>query len=123
MKKYLIAMLAAAGMLCISEVEAQYRPTQKDVGKDCTTENGKLGVWRKVKVEESVGNTYGNTNSTSGSVGGSLGNSNVGSVSGSVSHTDSNTRGTSNSEKLTYDDIHCVEDKNATLPQRSPVRW
>ena len=58
-------MLAAAGMLCISEVEAQYRPTQKDVGKDCTTENGKLGVWRKVKVEESVGNTYGNINSTS----------------------------------------------------------
>ncbi len=123
MKKYLIAVLAIAGMLCISKVKAQYRPTQKDVGKDCTTENGELGVWRNVKVEKTVGNSYGNTNSTSGSAGGSLGNSNIGSVSGSVSHTDSNTRGSSNSEKLTYDDIRCVEDENAKLPQRSPVRW
>ena len=108
-----------AGMFVTVEARAQYRPTQKDVGDDCTTQDGKLGTWKNVRVEDVVGNEYENSNTTSGSGGVNI----SGVASGSISTSDTNSRNTSNSEKISYDDIRCVEDKNATLPQRKPVRW
>lgn len=120
MKKFI---LMAVTILCTSFViNAQYKPTQKDVGKDCTTQNGKLGTWKNVRVEDGSNNSRSNSSgsSSSASIGGEYGGFN-GSVSGSSSSSKSSSSGSS--EKITYDDIRCVEDKNATLPQQSPVRW
>ncbi len=36
---------------------AQYKPTEKDLGKDCPTENGKLGTWKNFTVTEKQDNT------------------------------------------------------------------
>ncbi len=123
MKKLLISTFMLIGLFITLNASAQYRPTQKDVGNDCTTHDGKLGTWKNVRVEDSKSDGYGNSNTTSGSMGGSVGNKDIGNVSGSVSQSNSNSRNSSESEKVSYDDIRCVEDKNATLPQRSPVRW
>lgn len=111
------------GIFITFDANAQYKPTQKDVGNDCTTHDGKLGTWKNVRVEDGRSDGYGNSNTTSGSISGSVGSKDMGNVSGSVSHSNSNSRNSSASEKVSYDDIRCIEDKNATLPQRSPVRW
>lgn len=120
MKKIAILLMMVCGFTL--SAHAQYKPTQKDVGKDCTTQDGKLGTWKNVRVEDGASNQDVRSNSSSNSVsaGGNYGVAN-GNVSGSSSSSRSNT--SSSSEKITYDDIRCVEDKNATLPQQSPVRW
>ena len=112
-----------AGLFVTFEASAQYKPTQKDVGNDCTTHDGKLGTWKNVRVEDNRTDGYGRNSTTSGSIGGSIGSKDVGSISASGSHSSTNSQSSSTSEKISYDDIRCVEDKNANLPQRSPVRW
>lgn len=131
MKKYVFVAMLLMSCTCMN---AQYKPTQKDVGKDCTTADNKIGTWKNVTVTENVSNTkIGSQNSTSTQSLGVSGkvNANLGVASGSVSGSsnNSNSYGTSNSSSTTntttrtYDDIQCVEDKNANLPQRSPKRW
>lgn len=113
---------------------SQYKPTQADVGKDCRTENQKLGTWQNVRVTEtySNGNTQSNTSSYGHSsqvqAGGSVGSSKAGasvSVGGSSSNSNSygNSNTSSRSVSRSYDAIECVEDRNANLPQQTPVRW
>lgn len=121
---------------------AQYKPTENDLGKDCATNNNKLGTWKKVTISEQVigsnsqGTGYSNGVTSSAGV-----NANVGSeigtkkakvsanVSTNMSVQGSNTSSTTNTNTQTttttrtYEDIQCVEDKNANLPQMSPVRW
>lgn len=123
MKKLFFSVFMISGMFFAIEANAQYIPSKDDVGKDCTTQDGKLGRWKEVTVTEKQGNDYGQTSSTSVSGGGSLGSSNIGSVSASGAYSNSNSRGSSKSEEISYDDIRCVEDKNAKLPQQTPARW
>lgn len=120
MRKLFVLMTA---LFICNLANAQYRPTQKDVGNDCTTQDGKLGTWKNVRVEDGRSDGYGNSSTTSGSINGSVGSNNIANISGSVSQSNSNSNNSSASEKVSYDDIRCIEDKNATLPQRSPVRW
>lgn len=131
MKKMIFSVLL---FMSCTVLYAQYKPTQSDVGKDCTTQNGKLGTWKNVTVTESgsgtssavINNTSTNSIGVNGNVGVSVKGADVG-VGGNYEH--SRTTGTSNSssttttQSITYDDIRCVEDKNATLPQQSPRRW
>ncbi len=110
--------------MCMGSImaNAQYKPTQSDIGKDCTTENGKLGTWKNVHVEDGTSNSSSREAGVNGSASLQIGtkNNNVG---GSIGGSYSNSKSNSSSEKISYDDIRCVEDKNANLPQRSPVRW
>lgn len=136
MKKYIFSALFL--LTCIVSVNAQYKPTKSDIGKDCTTEKGKLGTWKEVQVIETVSGSKNNSTSNSrshnfgvgGNVGGEVKSAGVsGSVGGNANYGYSNSKGTSNSSSTTntvtrnYSDIQCVEDQNAKLPQRSPVRW
>lgn len=122
MKKLLIAVFMLGGLFMATEAKAQYKPTKKDIGKDCTTQEGKLGTWKNVRVEDGSAKNQGESRTNAGTIKGSVGVK-AGSASGSYSHSGTNSRGTQKSEKISYEDIRCVEDKNATLPQRSPVRW
>lgn len=128
-----IALLATTILLCLT-ASAQYKPTQKDLGKDCTTQNGKLGTWKNVTVREQVSNNNTNTNNSSSSyntgisAGANAGTKSAGvNIGGSYNSSNSNGSTRSNSSTTTttreYKDIQCVEDKNAKLPQQSPVRW
>lgn len=130
-KFFTIALLCG---LCSMAAFAQYKPTEKDLGKDCATENGKLGTWKQVNVTERSenSNSRGNSNSTSntGSVGVSAkAKVGIGEVGASASYqntntnSQSNTKSTSTSTTRSYQDIQCVEDKNANLPQMTPIRW
>lgn len=119
MKKIAILLMMVCGLALSAHA---HKPTQKDVGEDCVTQEGKLGTWKNVRVEEwsSTETTKSNSSSSSATAGGNFGVV-TGNTSGSSSSSKSNSSGSS--EKITYDDIRCVEDKNATLPQQSPVRW
>lgn len=122
MKKIIVSLVMVFGITLCAEAQYQYRPTQKDVGKDCTTQDGKLGTWKNVRVEDGTSNQNSNSYSSSGSA---SGKAKYGGFEGSISGSSSSSRSSSSSssEKISYDDIRCVEDKNATLPQQSPVRW
>ncbi len=122
MKKIVLTILA---IVCMSVYANAYKPTQNDIGEDCTTENGKLGTWKNVRVEEEYNNSNSRGTSESGSItiGGRFGTRDSyveGNISGSGSSSNSSTSG--KSEKIIYDDIRCIEDKNANLPKQSPVR-
>lgn len=137
MKKMIFAFFLMVGMTSLTAF-AQYKPTEKDLGNDCTTENGKIGTWKQVTVTESSNNTdtRGNaySNANTGSVGVSA-NASMGTknnkveVGASASYQNSNTNSTSKTNTQsttttrTYQDIQCVEDKNANNPQMTPVRW
>ena len=132
MKKTLCILSMFIGLCTIAN--AQYKPTEKDLGKDCPTENGKLGTWKNVTVTEKQDNTNSNnysssnTSSVSASANISVGTkkTNVGaSVTVGTSSTvgGSKTSSTTSGTTRTYNDIQCVEDKNANLPQYTPVRW
>ena len=123
-----------AGLFIAFEASAQLKPTQRDVGNDCVTEEGKLGTFKNVHVEETVNSKYENSNTTSRSIEGGVGveagagiGSDKTSASGRISASDAKSSNTSNSsgksEKISYDDMRCVEDKNANIPQMTPVRW
>ena len=120
MKKVLLTVV----IVCMGTfvVCAQYKPTQADVGRDCTTQDGKLGTWKNVRVEDGASNSSSRGSQGGASLSGKFGtkDNNVG-LSGNYSQSQS--RSSSSSEKISYDDIRCVEDKNANLPQQSPVRW
>lgn|GEM_PF-4020541 len=122
MKKVIFSVFVLAGIFCAIDANAQYKPTAEDIGKDCTTQNGKLGTWKEVNVKDSRENNYSNSNSNSfsGSASASIGSASIG---GNASHSRSNSQGNSRGEEISYKDIRCVEDKNATLPQQTPVRW
>lgn len=132
MKKIVCVLSLFIGLCSIAN--AQYKPTEKDLGKDCATSNGKLGTWKEVTVTEKQDNTNSrnysnsNTSSVSGSANVSVGTkkNNVGaSVTAGTSSTaaGSKTSSTTSGTERTYKDIQCVEDKNANLPQYTPVRW
>lgn len=131
MKK--ISILLCSFLFCLT-VNAQYNPTKKDIGKDCTTEQGKLGTWKEVTVTETYSNKSGNSSNNSsthnvGVSGQASGTYKVVelSVGGNYGYSNSNgstqSKSTENTTTRTYNDIQCVEDKNAKLPQQSPVRW
>lgn len=131
--KKIVGVLSLFIGLC-SIANAQYKPTEKDLGKDCATSNGKLGTWKEVTVTEKQGNansgTYSNSNTsslsatTNASVGTKTNNVGVGVTTGTSSTaTGSKTSSKSSGTERTYKDIQCVEDKNANLPQYTPVRW
>lgn len=117
---------------------AQYRPTEKDLGNDCATESGKLGTWKQVTVTETSNNTNtrgnANSNGNTGTVGVSA-NASAGtkttkvevganaSYQNSRTNTTTNTNSQSTTTTRTYQDIQCIEDKNANNPQMTPVRW
>lgn len=120
MKKIIVtvALLIAS----ISVTYAQYKPTKADIGKDCSAQGGKLGTWKEVTVEERSGNSSSFSTNSSGSMSvGADAKVVKGKVSGSVSAGKSSSSDTS--ETIRYNDIRCVEDKNANLPQQTPVRW
>lgn len=125
MKKVIrMSIVLCFSFVCAINISAQYKPTQNDLGKDCTTQDGKLGTWKQVRVEDGGSHSYEQKNSFTGQGGMNLGGQKSPVNGGvSLSTTDSNSRSSSKSEKVTYEDIRCVEDKNATLPQQSPVRW
>lgn len=124
MKKMIVTALFVMGIGICSF--AQYTPTKADIGKDCTTENGSLGTWKQVTVTESRGNSnsWSSTNSSSAGVNASVGFSGT-SVGVSGNTGTANTRGnqTSTTTTRTYKDVQCVEDRNAKLPQQTPIRW
>lgn len=137
MKKKILFTVLFCGISSIAAF-AQYKPTEKNLGNDCTTENGKIGTWKSVTITEKYENTNsrGNANSnsntgtvgvsTNASVGTKTNNVNVGanaSYQNSNTNTSSNSRSQSTSTTRTYQDIQCIEDKNANLPQRTPIRW
>ena len=117
-------ILLTAAIVCMGTfvTYAQYKPTQADVGKDCTTQNGKLGTWKNVHVEDGASNSSSRGSQEGGSLSGKFGTEGT-NVGLSINSSQSRSRSSSSSEKISYDDIRCVEDKNATLPQQSPVRW
>ncbi len=137
MKRFLFMALLAMGVTF--SASAQLRPTTEDIGKDCTTEDGKLGVWREVTVTETVSYSNSESSSSSSSSGisanasasTSFGNSKIGSVEASVGGSVENSWGNSqsygagstNSETHSYKEIMCKEDRSANLPQQTPVRW
>lgn len=137
MKKNFFILALILGMSSLTAF-AQYKPTEKDLGKDCATENGKLGTYKQVTITEtrtntnSTGNSYSNSNSgsvtgnASVSAGTKTNNAQVG-VSTSVQNSNSNSRSNTNAQSTTttrtYNDIQCVEDKNANNPQMTPIRW
>lgn len=138
MKKNCFILALVLGMSSLTAF-AQYKPTEKDLGNDCATENGKLGTWKKVTVTETSGNSnstgVSNSNSNTGTVGVNakagvgVGKSTKVEVGANASYQNSNSKTTSNNNtqstttSRTYDDIQCVEDKNANNPQMTPVRW
>ncbi len=127
MKKNIFSILF---LLVCTNVCAQYEPKKSDIGKDCATENGKLGKWKEVTVTEKIEGSTNRSTSTSNTINGGL-NGNIGTksvgVSGSVGVSNSsgtnNSSSTTNTSSRTYKDIQCIEDKNANLPQRTPIRW
>lgn len=121
--KKLFCLCAFVFSLSVFNANAQYKPTEKDLGKDCTTQEGKLGTWKKGVARDDSGSNYNSSSSTSGSAGFSVGNKEVGSVSASGAHSNTSSQGRSTGSSFEYEDIRCVEDKNATLPQQTPVRW
>ena len=133
MRRTLLLFAVFAG-LCSTSAFAQYKVTEKDLGNDCVTEDGKLGTYKQVTITESVGNTSSRGNSSSTSQSGNVGVSgeykkagvSVGasaSYGNSSSNSSSNTSSQSTTTTRTYQDVQCVEDKNANAPQMTPVRW
>ena len=114
---------------------SQYNPTRNDLGKDCATQDGKLGTWKEVTVTETYSSTEGSTRSNSSSqnfnasVSAEYKATKKASVSGTAgydngsSRTNANSNSSTNTTTRSYQDIQCVEDKNANLPQYTPVRW
>ena len=114
---------------------AQYNPSRNDLGKDCATQDGKLGTWKEVTVTETYSSTEGSTRSNSSSqnfnasVSAEYKATKKASVSGTAgydngsSRTNANSNSSTNTTTRSYQDIQCVEDKNANLPQYTPVRW
>lgn len=130
MKKIMLLLFCSMSVLSF----AQYTPTKDDLGKDCATHDGKLGTWKEVSVTETYSSTGSQTrsNSSSQNFNASAGaeyKSGKVRVSGDVgygngsSKTNSNSNSSTNTTSRTYQDIQCVEDKNANLPQYTPVRW
>jgi len=113
---------------------AQYSPTERDLGRDCATQDGKLGTWKEVTVTETYSNSGTQTRSNTSSqnfnasagaeykVGGAKVSGSVGYGNGN-SNTNSTSNSSTNSTSRSYKDIQCVEDKNANNPQYTPVRW
>ena len=120
-----------AFLVCFGfSAHAQYKPTKEDVGKDCTTENGKIGVWREVNVTKTTGNensrssTYGQSSSVGGNAGINASGLNAGVNAGtSSSNNSSRSNTTKSTTTVSYQEIQCTEDANASLPQQTPVRW
>lgn len=130
MKKLMLLFFCSLSVLSF----AQYNPTRNDLGRDCATQDGKLGTWKEVTVTEtySTSENQNHSNTTSQNFNASAGvevEAYGTTISGSASYDNgsSNTSGSSNSSTNTssrsYQDIQCVEDKNANLPQYTPVRW
>lgn len=129
MKRTILLFALFAGLFSTSAF-AQYKVTSKDVGNDCLTEDGKLGTYKQVTVTERVDRTSSSGNSSSTSSNGNVGvNASVAGVGGSASYGNSRSNSSSNSSSQTttttrtYEDVQCVEDKNANAPQMTPVRW
>lgn len=124
MKKTIILVCTILACGCVAY--GQYKPTQKDLGNDCMTENQKLGTWKEVTVRDDGSNsrTTNSSNTYGASVGGEYKAVNA-SVNGSAnySHSNGNSNTYSSGTSIEYKDIRCVEDKNANLPQQTPVRW
>jgi len=116
-------MLVLCGM-CF----AQYKPTNKDVGNDCTTQQGTLGTWKEVTVRDdgSRSHTTSSSSSYGGTVSGGYESKATGvsiNASGSASSSRGNSNTSSSGTSVEYKDIRCVEDQNAKLPQQTPIRW
>lgn len=131
MKKIMLLLFCSMSVLSF----AQYNPTRNDLGKDCATQDGKLGTWKEVTVTETYSSTEGSTRSNSSSqnfnasVSAEYKATKKASVSGTAgydngsSRTNANSNSSTNTTTRSYQDIQCVEDKNANLPQYTPVRW
>lgn len=119
-KLFLLAAMLLGISVCAN---AQYKPTKRDLGNDCTTENGTLGTWKEVTVTDRTGDrNQGTTNwDANGNV--SFGSEKSSKLEVGGSYGESRTRENSRDESITYEDIRCVEDKNAKLPQQTPIRW
>lgn len=120
MKKILLSMVILFGGVMFAS--AQYKPTQSDVGRDCTTQDGKLGTWKNVRVEDGASSSSSRGDEHSGNASIKIGTSDF-NVGGGYGYSTSSSSSSSSSERISYDDIRCVEDKNATLPQQTPIRW
>lgn len=118
-KLFLLAAMLLGISICAN---AQYKPTEDDLGKDCTTENGKLGTWKEVTVTDRTGDRNQGTSNWD-SYGEGQAGYNDSHVRVGGSYGESKTRENSKEESITYEDIRCVEDKNANLPQQTPIRW
>lgn len=125
MKTLIIALVCTLGFIASANAQTgnYYRPTKEDIGKPCVSENGNPNsTYREVTVSETTSTGYqtGSSLSTSGSVKVDGG---VVEATAGIQGTDSHNRSSSKTETITYNDIRCVEDKNANLPQQSPAGW
>lgn len=130
MKKLMLLAFCSLSVLSY----AQYSPTKNDLGRDCATQDGKLGTWKEVTVTETYSTSGSQSRSNTSSqnfnasaggeykMGGAKVSGSVGYGNGS-SNTNSNTSTSTNSTSRSYQDIQCVEDRNANNPQYTPVRW
>ena len=122
---------------CVTAIHAQNVYTSKDVGKDCVTDNGKMGVVREVKVIETTkkidstegrmstttsgginGGASAKVNGTGLSIEGNVNSSNTGSMSNNQSYERQTTR--------EYTRPECIEDSRNSVQRATPItqsRW
>lgn len=122
MKKLFLLAVIILGINVCANAQSK-KPTKEDIGKDCVTEDSKLGTWKEVTVTEHSGSKSSESSNWGVNGGLSVGVKNAAEVSVGGSYGESKSRERSSDESITYQDIRCVEDKNANLPQMSPVRW